>query len=129
MSEEHKKYRKVRIAHGASGWGGPLIIEPKPGRDIIYSCVPGGIHPVAKKIAELTGGTPYDGFVSRVAWDQMAVAVIDCAGTARVAVYPMKGVLTVNTKPNQPSGPAFWQIKKELFVSGIRLEDVALIED
>ena len=59
----------------------------------------------------------------------MAVAVIDCAGTARVAVYPMKGVLTINTKPNQPSGPAFWHIKEEIFVSGIRVDDVILIED
>ena len=44
-------------------------------------------------------------------------------------MYPMKGVLTVNTKPNQPSGPAFWHIKEELFVSGIRVDDVTLIED
>ncbi len=125
---EQNTYRKVRIKHGPKGWGGPLIIEPKPGRDLIYSVTGGGIHPVAQRIAELTGGRPFDGFKSKANFDQIAVAVIDCGGTARVGVYPMKKVPTVDVYPTSPSGPLMRFITEDLFVSGVRPEDIELIE-
>ncbi len=128
MAEE-KKYRKVRIKKGPKGWGGPLIIEPKPGRDLIYSVTGGGIHPLAQHIADLTGGTPFDGFKSKADFDKIAVAVIDCGGTARVGVYPMKKVPTVDIYPTSPSGPLMRFITEEYFVSGVRPEDVELIEE
>jgi sorbitol-specific phosphotransferase system component IIBC len=133
FSQQEKKmgehnYRKVRIKAGPKGWGGPLVIEPKPGRDLIYSVTGGGIHPVAAKIAELTGGTPFDGFKSKAAFEEIAVAVIDCGGTARVGVYPMKKVPTVDIYATSPSGPLFRFITEDLFVSGVRLEDIELID-
>lgn len=128
MSEE-KKYRKVRIKKGPKGWGGPLIIEPKPGRDLIYSVTGGGIHPLAQHIADLTGGKPFDGFKSKADFSQIAVAVIDCGGTARVGVYPMKKVPTVDIYPTSPSGPLMRFITEEYFVSGVRQEDVELIDE
>jgi PTS system glucitol/sorbitol-specific IIB component/PTS system glucitol/sorbitol-specific IIC component len=120
-------YRKVRIKKGPKGWGGPLVIAPKPGRDLIYSVTGGGIHPLAAKIAEMTGGKPFDGFKSKAAFEQIAVAVIDCGGTARVGVYPMKKVPTVDIYPTSPSGPLMRFITEEYFVSGVRIEDVELI--
>jgi len=128
MAEE-KEYRKVRISHGPKGWGGPLVIEPKPGRDLIYSVTGGGIHPLAQHIADLTGGTPFDGFKSKAGFDEIAVAVIDCGGTARVGVYPMKKVPTVDIYSTKPSGPLFRFITEDLFVSGVRPEDVEILED
>jgi PTS system glucitol/sorbitol-specific IIB component len=125
---EEKKYRKVRITKGPKGWGGPLVIEPKPGRDLIYSVTGGGIHPLAQHIADLTGGTPFDGFKSKAGFDEIAVAVIDCGGTARVGVYPMKKVPTVDIYPTSPSGPLFRFITADIFVSGVRSEDVELID-
>lgn len=127
MTEE-KKYRKVRIKRGPKGWGGPLIIEPKPGKDLIYSVTGGGIHPVAQRIAELTGGRPFDGFRSKADFSEIAVAVIDCGGTARVGVYPMKKVPTVDVYPASPSGPLMRFITEDLFVSGVRPEDIELID-
>jgi PTS system glucitol/sorbitol-specific IIB component len=127
MSEE-KKYRKVKISAGRGGWGGPLIVEPKPGKDLIYSVTGGGIHPVAAKIAELSGGRPFDGFKSKADFDQIAVAVIDCGGTARVGVYPMKKVLTVDIHPARPSGPLMRFITQELFVSGVKEGDIEVAE-
>jgi len=124
---EEKKYRKVRIKKGPKGWGGPLVIAPKPGRDLIYSVTGGGIHPLAQKIAELTGGRTFDGFKSKAAFEEIAVAVIDCGGTARVGVYPMKKVPTVDIYPTSPSGPLFRFITEEYFVSGVRLEDIELL--
>ena len=30
-------YKKIIIKAGPSGWGGPITVEPKPGRDVIAS--------------------------------------------------------------------------------------------
>ena len=124
---EEKKYKKIRIKKGPKGWGGPLVIEPKPGRDLIYSVTGGGIHPLAAKIAELTGGKPFDGFRSKAAFEEIAVAVIDCGGTARVGVYPMKKVPTVDIYPTSPSGPLMRFITEEYFVSGVRPDDIEVL--
>ncbi len=122
------QYKKVRIKKGPRGWGGPLVVLPKPGKELIYSVTGGGIHPVAQRIADLTGGKPFDGFKSKAGFEEIAVAVIDCGGTARVGVYPMKKVLTVDVHPTSPSGPLMRFITEELFVSGVRPEDVEVIE-
>lgn len=127
MAEE-KKYHKVRIKKGPKGWGGPLVIQCKPGRDLIYSVTGGGIHPLAQHIANLTGGRPFDGFKSKAGFDEIAVAIIDCGGTARVGVYPMKKVPTVDIYSTSPAGPLMRFITEEYFVSGVRLEDVQVID-
>lgn len=127
MAEENR-YRKIRIRKGPKGWGGPLVIECKPGRDLIYSVTGGGIHPLAAKIAELTGGRPFDGFKSKASFEEIAVAVIDCGGTARVGVYPMKKVPTVDVYSTSPSGPLMRFITEDLFVSGVRPEDIEVID-
>ena len=54
----------------------------------------------------------------------MACCVIDCGGTARVGVYPMKKVLTIDIYPTSPSGPLFRFITEQYFCSGVRLVDV-----
>lgn len=122
-------YKKVRIEHGPKGWGGPLVVEPKPGKDLIYSVTGGGIHPIAQRIADLSGGRPFDGFNSNAKFEEIAVAVIDCGGTARVGVYPMKNVPTVDIYPTSPSGPLMRFIKEEVFVSGVRSENITVVED
>ncbi|MBE7470346.1 MAG: PTS sorbitol transporter [Anaerolineae bacterium] len=122
-------YRRVKIAHGVRGWGGPLIIEPKPGKNLIYCVTGGGIHPVAQRIADLTGGQTFDGFRSKADFEQIAVAVIDCGGTARVGVYPMKGVPTVDIHATSPSGPLMKYIKETNFVSGVTVDNITLLDE
>jgi hypothetical protein len=122
-------YRRVKIEKGRRGWGGPLVIEPKPGKDLIYCVTGGGIHPVAQHIADLTGGRPFDGFRSKADFDKIAVAVIDCGGTARVGVYPMKGVLTVDIHSTSPSGPLMKYIKETNFVSGVTEASITPLDD
>ena len=123
-----KKYKKVKITAGAGGWGGPLIIEPTEDKNLIYSVTGGGIHPIATKIAELTGGQPFDGFKSNAPFDKIAVCVIDCGGTARIGVYPMKKVPTVDIYATTPSGPLFRFITEDLFVSGVKVENIELVD-
>ncbi len=91
-------YKAVKISKGRGGWGGPLVIKPEPGKDLIYCVTGGGIHPVAQRIADLTGGKVFDGFRSSAPEKQIACVVIDCGGTARIGVYPMKKILTIDVK-------------------------------
>ena len=128
MSEE-KKYRKIKVVKGKRGWGGPLIIEPKPGCDLIYSVTGGGIHPLAQKIADMTGGTPFDGFRSKAGFNELACAVIDCGGTARVGVYPMKKVMTIDIYNTSPAGPLMRFITEDLFVSGVNEDCLSYVDD
>ena len=120
------EYKAVKIEAGRGGWGGPLTVKPTDQRKLIVSVTGGGIHPVAQKIAELTGGEPFDGFKSSAPFDKIAVAVIDCGGTARVGVYPMKKVPTVDVYATSPSGPLAAFIKEDIFVSGVKADNVSL---
>ena len=117
-------YKSVTVSKGRGGWGGPLTITPTAERPLIASITGGGIHPVAAKIAELTGGELVDGFKGAAPFDKLAVAVIDCGGTARVGVYPMKKVMTVDVHATSPAGPLAQFITEQLFVSGVKPEDV-----
>jgi PTS system glucitol/sorbitol-specific IIB component len=118
------EYKAVKVEAGRGGWGGPLVIRPSAERPLIYSVTGGGIHPVAQRIADMTGGEPFDGFKSSAPFDKIAVAVIDCGGTARVGVYPMKKVLTVDVHATSPAGPLAAFIKEDIFVSGVKPENV-----
>ncbi|MFN8193171.1 MAG: hypothetical protein U0R80_02705 [Nocardioidaceae bacterium] len=117
-------YKSVIVTKGAGGWGGPLTVTPSTDRPLVASITGGGIHPVAQKIADMTGGEAFDGFSSSAPFDKIAVAVIDCGGTARVGVYPMKKVLTVDVHATSPAGPLAQFITEQLFVSGVKPENV-----
>lgn len=122
------EYKKVKVNKGQGGWGKGLVIHPEGKKNKIVSVTGGGIHPVAKRIAELTGGEAIDGFNNSVPDDEIATAVIDCGGTARIGVYPMKGILTVDVLASGPSGPLAKHINEDNFVSGVRPKDVELLD-
>ena len=124
-----EKYKKVKIEHGNTGWGGPLIIEPTDDKNLIYCVTAGEIHPVAKKIAELSGGQIFNGFKSSASFEKMACVVIDCGGNSRLGVFPMKKVLTININGGGPSGPLKGFIKEDLYVSGVGLDNITVIKD
>lgn len=121
-------YKSVRIEHGPGGWGGPLVITPGGTRTKIASVTGGGIHPVAQLIAQLTGAEAVDGFRGGVPPEEMACVVIDCGGTARCGVYPKMNVLTVDVTPTFPSGPLMSYITDHNFVSGVREENVQVVD-
>lgn len=121
-------YRKVKVEKGASGWGKHLIVEPNEQKKYIVSVTGGGIHPVAERIAELTGAEARDGFKQSVPSHEMACVVIDCGGTARCGVYPKMGVLTVDVTPASPSGPLLKYINEDNFVSGVKVENISVVE-
>ncbi|MCE4047614.1 MULTISPECIES: PTS glucitol/sorbitol transporter subunit IIB [Bacillaceae] len=121
-------YRGVFVSKGSGGWGVGLYVEPDSKKNKIVSITGGGIHPVAAKIAELTGAEAVDGFKGSYPEEEMACVVIDCGGTARIGVYPMKRILTVDVLPSSPSGPLSKYITDDIFVSGVTTKDVAISE-
>lgn len=121
-------YNAVKISKGTGGWGGPLVIKPTETKNKIVSVTGGGIDPVARKIAEMTGGTAVDGFTTGVADSEIAVVVVDCGGTARCGVYPKKGVFTVNLTPVGQSGPLAAFIKEDIYVSGVKESNLELFD-
>ena len=68
-------YKTIKISAGEGGWGGPLTITPTEKCHTVLSVTGDGIHPVAAKIAELTGGEAVDGWKTTLPDDEIMVAV------------------------------------------------------
>ncbi|MDA8194893.1 MAG: PTS glucitol/sorbitol transporter subunit IIB [Thermaerobacter sp.] len=121
-------YRKVKVNPGEGGWGKGLVIAPTQRRAKVVSVTGGGIHPVAARIAEMTGAEAVDGFRTQVPKEEMCCVVVNCGGTARIGVYPRMGVLTIDVIPSGPSGPLMEYIKETNFVSGVRPDNVVAVD-
>ena len=121
-------YKAVKVTAGKGGWGGPLVILPTDQRNKIASVTGGGIHPVAKRLAELTGGIAVDGFRAPPPESEMAAVVVDCGGTARCGVYPRKRIPTINLNQVGQAGPMAEFIKEDIYVSGVAPKDMAMAD-
>lgn len=119
-----KLYQSIEITRGSSGYGGPLTIAPTAQRNKILCITGGGIHPLARKIAAMTGAEAVDGFKVSVPDEEVAAVVIDCGGTARAGVYPKKGLLTLNVLSAGKVGPLARYITEDLYVSDVREENL-----
>lgn len=113
-------YRSVIVSKGPSGWGGPLTLTPTDSCHKVVSVMGGGIHPLALKIAEMTGAEAVDGFTTGIKDEEMLCAIVDCGGTARCGVYPKKGVFTLNLMPVGKVGPLAKFITEDLYVSDVK---------
>ncbi|MCT4475995.1 PTS glucitol/sorbitol transporter subunit IIB [Peribacillus frigoritolerans] len=121
--------RAIFVDKGSGGWGTGLRIEPKGKKVKVVSITGGGIHPVARKIAEVSGTEAVDGFKTSVPEDEMMCVVIDCGGTARIGLYPMKRIPTVDVLPSSPSGPLAKHIKEDIFVSGVTEKQITVADE
>ncbi|EPR76300.1 PTS system protein [Leifsonia rubra CMS 76R] len=126
MSEN--TYNNVFVKPGSGGWGRGLLLEPTAEKNVILSVTGGGIHPVAARIAELTGAEAVDGFTNSIPEERVVAVVINCGGTARIGVYPKKRMMTVDVFPGEPSGPLAQYITDDVFVSAVGTGDVALAD-
>lgn len=123
-ADEAGPYPAVRVSRGTGGWGSGLTLRRTATRDTVLSVTGGGIHPVAARIAELTGAHAVDGFGTSVPDAEVLCAVINCGGTARIGVYPRKRIPTIDVYPGAPGGPLAQYITDDIFVSDVGVEQV-----
>ncbi|MFT0803673.1 PTS glucitol/sorbitol transporter subunit IIB [Bacillus swezeyi] len=122
-------YKTVFVDKGPGGWGTGLYIKPEGKKVKVVSITGGGIHPVARKIADMSNTEAVDGFKNSVPEDEMMCVVIDCGGTARIGLYPMKRIPTVDVLGSSPSGPLAKHIKEDIFVSGVTEKQIHLANE
>lgn len=122
------KLQSVFVKPGNGGWGKGLVLTPSASKNVVLSVTGGGIHPVAAKIAELTGAEAVDGFTNSIPDENVMAVVINCGGTARIGVYPKKKMLTVDVFPGEPSGPLAKFITEDVFVSAVGVNDIAITD-
>lgn len=128
VEQEAREYAAAFVSPGRGGWGTGLTLVPDEKKNKVISVTGGGIHPVAQRIADITGATAIDGFRNRVPDDEVLCAVINCGGTARIGVYPRKGIYTIDVFPGAPGGPLAQFITEDLFVSAVSPDDVSATE-
>ncbi len=126
--EQPRTYPTVLVRRGANGWGAGLTLRRTATRNKVLSVTGGGIHPVAARIAELTGAQAVDGFGTTVPDEEILCAVINCGGTARIGVYPRKRIPTIDVYPGAPGGPLAQFITEDLLVSDVGLDEIVLYE-
>ncbi|SDI48543.1 PTS glucitol/sorbitol transporter subunit IIB [Alteribacillus bidgolensis] len=123
-----EEYSTVKVERGSGGFGGPLQIAPNEKRNKIVNITGGPISSVAERIADLTGGEIVNGFKTTVPEEEMACVIIDCGGTLRAGLYPKKQIPTINIMSTGPSGPLAKFITEDIYVSGVKPENVQTTE-
>ena len=109
------EYRAITITQGSGGFGGPLTVEPKEGKDVLLYITGGGAEPdILPKIVELTGCRPVNGFKTSVPEEEIFLVIIDCGGTLRCGIYPQKRIPTININPVGKSGPMAKYITEDI---------------
>src|SRR5215207_616590 len=124
-----KEFKAIKVEKGAQGWGGPLTIKPSAEKDKIVAVTGGEIPQLAHRIAEMTGGTAVEGFRTPPPEEEIAAVVIDCGGTARAGVYPRKRIPTINLTPVGQAGPLAQYITEDIYVSGVRPDNINLADE
>lgn len=122
------EYKSVVVSAGSGGFGGPLTLTPTETKNKIVNITGGVISPVSIRLGEMTGCEVVDGFKTRVPDEETLAVVIDCGGTLRCGIYPQKRIFTINLNPTGPSGPLAQHIKADIYVSAVKVDNIAFTD-
>ena len=117
------EYRAIKVERGSGGFGGPLTVMPKEGKDKVVFITGGD-----RKIVKLTGCTAINGFKTSVPDEEIFLVVIDCGGTLRCGIYPQKRIPTINIMPVGKSGPLAKFITEDIYVSAVGPDQIQLAD-
>lgn len=120
---------KALVAKGSGGFGTPIEISIEGDKKKIVCMTGAGIHPIAKRIAEITGGEAVDGFFKPVPDGEIACVIVNCGGSLRLGMFPKKGLKTININPTGPSGPFSAFCKEGIYVSGSNVKTIKAVEE
>lgn len=123
-------YNSIKIQKGSGGFGGPLVVKPEEGKDVLLYITGGGAEPeIVEKITKLTGCRAVNGFKTSVPDEEIFLVIIDCGGTLRCGIYPQKRIPTINIMPVGPSGPLAKFIKEDIYVSAVGLKEISSTDE
>ncbi len=123
------EYRSIKVEKGSGGFGGPLIITPTEKKNKVMYITGGGAEPEClKKIVDITGLIPVNGFKTNCPEDELALVIIDCGGTLRCGIYPQKRIPTINTNPVGKSGPLAKFIVEDIYCSGVTSKQISAVD-
>lgn len=120
--------KSVKVVAGNGGWGGPLIITADEKKHLVLSVTSGGICDVAKKLGEMLECEVVDAWKGNYPDEEVAVAVVDCGGTARCGVYPKKGIYTLNLNAVGKVGPLADFITEDIYCSAISVNELSFAD-
>ncbi|MCF3944108.1 PTS glucitol/sorbitol transporter subunit IIB [Oceanobacillus alkalisoli] len=121
--------KMVKVEKGSSGWGGPLFLKCEGKKNKVLSMTGGGVHELAIYIADTIGAEVVNGFKEVPNDEEIVCAIINCGGTLRCGIYPQKGIDTINLYSIGPSGPLADHIVKDLYVSGVKKENIKIVKE
>lgn len=123
------EYRGIKIVKGSGGFGGPLEVMPKEGKNKLVYITGGGAKPdIVDWIVELTGCEEVNGFKTAVPDEEIFLVIIDCGGTLRCGIYPQKRIPTINVMPVGKSGPLAKFITEDIYVSAVGKDQITPLE-
>lgn len=120
--------KSVKVVPGSGGWGGPLIISADEKKHLVLSVTSGGICEVAKKLGEMLECDVVDAWKGNYPDEEVAVAVVDCGGTARCGVYPKKGIYTLNLNAVGKVGPLADFITEDIYCSAVGVAQLSFAD-
>lgn len=108
----------INVAPGTEGFGTGLRLPIGSGRKVV-SLTGREIHPVARRLGELTQSEVINGFQAVPPDEETLCVVINCGGSLRCGLYPKKGIKTINVMPTGQAGPLAQFINASNYVSDV----------